>query len=52
MCEGLVSQHPPSIVAPLSLNFLTISPIFLGVRSSLCPKNSFGLPLDFEKVEE
>ena len=51
ICEGLVSQHPPSIVAPLSLNFLTISSIFLGVRSSLCPKNSFGLPLDFEKVK-
>ena len=33
MCEGLVSQHPPRIVAPASLNFLAISWILIGVKS-------------------
>jgi len=42
MCEGLVSQHPPRIVAPASLNFLAISWILIGVKSCLFPKISFG----------
>jgi len=47
MCEGLVSQQPPSIVAPLSLNFFAISPILSGVRSCLWPKNLLGFPPSF-----
>ena len=38
MCEGLVSQHPPRIVAPASLNFFAISAILSGVRSFFYPK--------------
>ena len=45
MWAGLVSQHPPKIVAPASLKVFTNSDIFSGVKSSLLPKNSFGLPV-------
>ncbi len=43
MWAGPVSQQPPIIVAPLSLNFFAISWNLLGVRSCLFPKISFGL---------
>ena len=42
MCDGPVSQQPPIIVAPAFLKFFAISAIFLGVRSSLFPRNSLG----------
>ena len=47
MCDGLVSQQPPKIVAPAFLNFFANSDIFSGVKSSRTP-NSFGLPVLLE----
>ena len=45
ICVGFVSQHPPIIVAPSSINLLARSFKTLGVKSSLFPKNSFGFPV-------
>jgi len=42
MCEGFVSQHPPRIVAPASLNFLAILLIiFIGILLLVIKKRSF-----------
>ena len=45
ICDGLVSQHPPRIVAPASWNFFANSAILSGVKSLRWPKNSFGFPV-------
>ena len=42
---GVVSQQPPNIVAPLSLNFFANFAITSGVKSFLCPKNLLGVIL-------
>ena len=47
ICAGVVSQHPPKIVAPESLNSFTNSSILLGDKSFLLPKNSFGCKKSF-----
>ena len=44
ICDGFVSQHPPIIVAPSSINFFAKSFKTVGVKSSLLPKNSLGVP--------
>jgi len=35
ICDGRVSQHPPRIVAPFSLNFFAKIDIFSGSKSFL-----------------
>ena len=47
ICLGVISQHPPKIVAPESLNLLTNSSIISGDKSFLMPKNSFGYKKSF-----
>ena len=44
MCAGLVSQQPPTMVAPALTKTRAMSLKRSAVRSFRCPRNSFGLP--------
>ena len=44
ICEGLISQQPPKIVAPSSIKFLTTLKKFFSFKSLFIPNILFGLP--------
>jgi len=43
MWEGVVSQHPPRILAPILLNLIQIFANFKGFKSFLLPNWTLGL---------